>query len=318
MKLRGIGVSLMSCDAVSRLERLKEKLARVCEAGFDTVEIPITGLQIIRNGEIDAGRLDAYAELLQSFDLHYTLHAPFDLNLFRPDDPAFEKKLFLASLEATGALGGEVMVYHVGRYVGEEQFLFPHTWPLHTSLQKQQLLKEEEAFLRQAGDRAEQLNVDIGMENMRPYLECPDYCYSVLPGALAKQVAAIDHPRVGIALDVGHLYLSMGMYGLDLQQEMAAILPHVTHLHIHDNYGKPSFSTEKNQFELLPLGRGDMHMPIGEGLVPMETIAQQLVKSEREVYMIHEIREKYESDWVYLSETYKDLRSFVGKAAVFG
>jgi sugar phosphate isomerase/epimerase len=235
------------------------------------------------------------------------MHAPFDLNLFRPYDIAFEQKLLMASLEVTGAVGSEVLVYHVGRFVGEEQFCHPHTWSSYTAAEKQQFMQQELEFMQIAGERAQQLNIRIGMENVRPYLDCADYCYSVIPQELARQVAAINHPSVGITADVGHLYLSTRMYGLSLLDEMKAMLPYVVHLHVHDNFGKACFSTEKNQYELLPLGRGDMHMPIGEGLVPMAEIAKLLETSAFNGFLIHEIREQYESYWSELSCKYNDL-----------
>jgi sugar phosphate isomerase/epimerase len=297
----------MSYESVSQLERLKAKLIKVQEAGFNAVELPIQGMRVILNGEIDYERLDAYIKLLDSFPLHYTMHAPFDLNLFRRDDLAFEQKLLMASLEVTGAVGSEVLVYHVGRFVGEEQFSHPHTWNKYTAAEKQQFMQQEQEFMRIAGERAEQLNIRIGMENVRPYLDCTDYCYSIIPQALAQQVAAVNHPSVGITVDIGHLYLSAQMYGLNLQHELKAMLPYAVHLHVHDNFGKPCFSTEKNQFELLPLGRGDMHMPIGQGCVPMLEIVKLLETSAYDGFLIHEIREQYESHWSELSYKYNDL-----------
>jgi sugar phosphate isomerase/epimerase len=309
LKLKGVGVSLMSYGVASNLERLKEKLLQVQEAGFNSVEIPIQGMNVIINGEIDLLRLDAYKKLFGSFRLNYTMHAPFDLNLFRKDSFSFEKKLFMASLEVAGAVGAEIMVYHVGRFVGEEQFIYPQTWMNYTDAEKQQLMQQEVEFMRTTGEYAKQLNVRIGMENVRPYLDCPDYCYSVIPRTLAQQVAAIDHANVGITLDVGHLHLSTQMYGLSLHDEIKAMLPYIIHLHVHDNFGKPCFSTEKNQYELLPLGRGDMHMPIGEGEVPIAQIARLLETTMFHGYLIHEIREQYESSWTELSQKHHDFLS---------
>lgn len=305
MKLKGVGVSLMSYAVVSQLEKLEEKLLAVQKAGFQTVEIPIQGMNVIVNGELDLVRLEAYKRVLSRHPLTYTMHAPFDLNLFRPHNFDFETNLFMTSLEVVGAVGAELMVFHVGRFVGEEQFQYPHTWPRYSDEEMRQLMQQEVEFMRVAGERARLLNVKIGMENVRPYLDCPDYCYSVIPEKLARQVAAINHSHVGIALDVGHLYLSTQMFGLNLLDEMKAMLPYINHLHVHDNFGKPCFSTEKNQFELLPLGRGDMHMPIGKGHVPMDQITGLLELVPFHGYLIHEIREQYEFSWSDLARQYQ-------------
>ncbi|RCW51730.1 sugar phosphate isomerase/epimerase family protein [Paenibacillus prosopidis] len=297
----------MSYEVVSNLERLKAKLDFVQEAGFDTVEIPIQGMNVITNGEIETKRLHAYAKLFSDTSLHFTMHAPFDLNLFRQGDAAFESKLFMTSLEVTGALGSEVLVYHVGRFISEEQFIYPHSWRSLTIAEKQQLMQQEVDLMRIAGDRAKQLNVRIGMENMRPYLDCPHYCYSVVPKELARQVAAVNHSHVGITLDIGHLYLSTQMYGLHLQEELEAMMPYILHIHMHDNFGKPCFSTEKNQYELTPHGRGDMHMPIGKGGIPIAEIAKLMENTAINGYLIHEVREQYESHWADLAQKHNLL-----------
>jgi sugar phosphate isomerase/epimerase len=310
-----VGISLLSNDTVGHFDKLRAKLAKAQEAGFDTVELPVTGMKVIMNGDIDQKRLNEYMKLLSEFRLKYTVHAPFDMNLFRPDHLQSEQRLFMASLETAGAIGAQVMVYHVGRFIGEEQFMYPHTWKSFTDEEKQQCMREEIEFMRVAGNRAKQLNVRIGMENMRPYLDCRDYCYSVIPQSLARQVEAINHPNVGIALDVGHLHLSVKMYELNLIQQLESMLPYIMHLHIHDNFGKPCFSTEKNQYELVQLGRGDMHMPIGEGEVPIKEISAMLAPVF-DGYLVHEIREQYEPYWAKLSQKIVDLSASADTGAV--
>ncbi|MDF2714411.1 MAG: sugar phosphate isomerase/epimerase [Paenibacillus sp.] len=301
MKCRGMGISLQSNDTVSDMDRLKAKLDKLLEHGFDAVEIPIQGLGVIRNGLLNERRLETYRKLFQNVPLHVTTHAPFDLNVFRHGNGDTELKLLMASVEASGAIGAQTIVYHVGRYIGEEQFLYPQYWSHYDEPAKKELLRQEREWLRLAGDRAAQLKLKIAMENMRPYLDCPEYCYSVIPRLLAAQVASIGHPQIGVALDVGHLYLSTGMYGLDLEQEVRLLLPHIIHLHVHDNFGKPSFSTEKNQYELIPLGRGDLHAPIGTGDVPMAEI-MALLGGSFDGFLIHEVRGQYEKDWPSLAE----------------
>jgi sugar phosphate isomerase/epimerase len=304
MNIRGMGVSLPPNDTMGNLEKLKNKLIKIEELGFEAVELSLHGMDVIRNGVIDRQRLEAYRSLLSSFSLRYTTHAPYSINLFRKSDTSIERASLIASLEVSGAVGAETMVYHVGRYVGEEEFLYPHTWFDYTKENKQELLVEEQSFMRKLGQLGQQLNVRIAMENMRPYLDCPYYCYAVIPSSLVEQVEAINHPFIGITLDVGHLYLSHKMYGLDLLTELRRMVPHVIHLHVHDNYGKTCFSSEKNQYELAPIGRGDMHMPIGDGEIPMGDIFKEM-PAEFNGYMIHEVRERYESEWSYLRLRYE-------------
>jgi len=308
MKARGFGVSLSPGETVGNVELLKKKLEKIVSLGFDCVEIPIQGLRVIRNGVVDEKRLRMYAEAIKPFPLRIAAHAPFDLNLFRADEKAREidRLGFMAALEASGALGAETMVYHVGRFVGEEQFLHERHWPRWTEGERRKLLEEERQFMRFAGDRAAALGLRIGMENMRPYLDCPDYCYSVVPSALADQVRDIRHPNVGITLDTGHAWIATGMYRLDLRTEITAVAPYIVHLHVHDNFGRACYSTEKNQNELLVLGRGDMHAPIGDGTVPMRDILAWIGDGV-DALVIHELRDMYEVEWPALEKRWKEL-----------
>lgn len=304
MNAKGMGVSLPPNDTIGNLEKLKSKLGKIEELGFEAVELSLHGMDVIRNGVIDRQRLKAYRALLDSFNLRYTTHAPYSINLFRSNNIDIERASLIASMEVSSTIGAETMVYHVGRYIGEEEFLYPHTWLDYTRENKLTLLKEEQVFMHKLGQLGQKLNVHIAMENMRPYLDCPYYCYAVIPSSLVEQVEAVNHPFVGITLDIGHLYLSHKMFGLDLFAELKQMIPYVKHLHVHDNFGKASFSAEKNQYELTTIGRGDMHMPIGDGEIPMAAILGELPVAFNG-YMIHEVRERYENEWSTLRQRYE-------------
>ncbi|WP_248927616.1 sugar phosphate isomerase/epimerase family protein [Paenibacillus hamazuiensis] len=304
MKLKGMGVSLPISDTTSNLEKLKTKLHKIAELGFETVELPVQAMNILKNGMIDRDRLTAYRRLLGGFPLRYTTHAPFDVNLFRQGDASADERCLLASVEISGTIGAEVMVYHVGRFVGEEEFLFPQVWRKHSSEEKAELMLRERQWMIRAGDLGRECGVVIAMENMRPYLDCPDYAYSVIPHVLAEQLEEIGHSHVGAALDTGHLALSVHMYGLDWHDEIEKLAPYVVHLHLHDNFGKACFSTEKSQYDLTPLGRGDMHAPIGEGNLPFELLAAGL-RARFHGHVIHEIRDMYEPLWPELRARYE-------------
>lgn len=106
------------------------------------------------------------------------------------------------------------------------------------------------------------------------------------------------------------------MYRLDLQSEMEAIRPYIVHMHVHDNFGRPCYSSEKNQYELYALGRGDMHMPIGGGAIPMRDIAEWLC-GEVDGYFVHEVREMYESQGHALVQYTEQTGNRLRKGGVF-
>lgn len=307
MKLRGMGVNLQVNEMTSNLDNMRAKLDKVVELGLDVVEIPVQAMNVIRHGRIDETRLRDYIRILESYSLRYTTHAPYHLNLFRDggSNPT-EEALFTASLEVSLAIRAEVMVYHVGRFVGEEEFYYPTLWRAYSEYEKHQLMEMEQSLLFKSGERAQAAGLRIGMENMRPYLDCRDYCYSVVPQALLDQVRNVNHPNVGVTLDFGHLYLAVNMYNLNLEAEVSAIAPHVVHLHVHDNFGVPCFSSEKSQYDLVPLGRGDMHAPMGDGEIPFPAITA-LLAPYFDGCLVHELRDRYESEWPALRDRYERM-----------
>ena len=106
------------------------------------------------------------------------------------------------------------------------------------------------------------------MENARPYLDAGWYCYGESLQSLVEMIVQVNHPRVGIALDLGHAYLASCHYDYNLLDGIDAVRPYLKHIHLHDNYGRCCASYEKKQGELLATGRGDLHLPIGWGKVP--------------------------------------------------
>jgi len=309
MRIKGIGVSLMQNQVVGNLRVMEEKLKKITTLGLEVVEIPVEGLGVIINGAINGRQLEVYAKLLKGFPLQYTTHAPLDLNLFHSDDFEVERRLLLASLEVSAAIGARMITYHPGRFVAETEFLYhPQVWHEYSQAQKEELMHRERDVMQEAAAKARALDIGIGMENLRPYLDYPQYCYAEIPHHLARQIEAIAHPALGITLDVGHLYMACQVYNLDLAAELNAVAPYVLHLHIHDNFGKSSYSWEKNQYQLLPRGRGDMHIPIGDGEVPIAAILQALAPHFNG-YLIHELRAGYESEWPGLRARYTAIIS---------
>lgn len=267
MNIKGIAINADAGLIDGSLKVLDRELTYFREIGFSHVELSPHGAGAIYCGRLNAERLRDIRGLLGNYSFGYTVHGPNPLNLMNNGKDSVDREGFIASIEFTAAVGAGILVYHAGRYLGEEDFmLVPRPYP---SKNKQQTLwLQEREALREMGEIAARNGVTIAVENARPYSDAPRYCYAESLEKLAEMVKQVGHPNVGITLDFGHAYLASRHYGFDLFEGLAAVAPLVKHIHLHDNFGRSSTSYERKQYEMAAMGRGDMHMPIGWGEVP--------------------------------------------------
>jgi sugar phosphate isomerase/epimerase len=173
-----------------------------------------------------------------------------------------QRDVLNTSLRFANGIGAEVVVCHAGQRVAARDA---------RSSFKDQLAAERFA-LREAGDLAGELGVTIAVENYYPELPILHgaiYDYSVWPSELAEQISAVDHPAVGVCLDVGHAALAAGAFGFDYLEECAAAAPLVRHIHLHDNLGKTNLTGVPPVSEHFVYGLGDLHLPPGRGTIPL-------------------------------------------------
>jgi sugar phosphate isomerase/epimerase len=102
------------------------------------------------------------------------------------------------------------------------------------------------------------------------------YDYSVWPSELAEQVSAVDHPSVGVCLDVGHAALAANAFGFDYFEACAAAAPLVRHLHLHDNLRKSNLTGIPPVSEHTAQGLGDLHLPPGAGDIPLRELFRRV------------------------------------------
>jgi sugar phosphate isomerase/epimerase len=179
-----------------------------------------------------------------------------------------------ASLGFAKGIGAEVVVCHAGQRVGARD--------ARHSMGDQ--LSAERCALREAGDLAGELGVTIAVENYypeRPILRGAVYDYSVWPSQLADQISAVDHPAVGICLDVGHAALAAGFFGFDFIEECSAVASLVRHVHLHDTLQRTNLTGEPQVSEHTVYGLGDLHLPPGRGTIPLEDLFRRMDFPER-------------------------------------
>ena len=115
----------------------------------------------------------------------------------------------------------------------------------------------------------------------------------------------INRHNVRVTLDVGHLNMASSFYGFDLLKAIRGIRHLIAHTHIHDNFGGAVYHYEKQQTHQIPFGRGDSHMPVGWGSIPICDIISILMP-HYDGMLIMELRSRY---FEYIRESRENLLS---------
>ena len=264
MAFRSVGTNL-SRPYTDGVSGLAEDLEALKSAGPDFVEVWPQNLGVILGGSLDANRLRRVGELLLEAELAYTVHAPLEVNLMDLSTHGLQRDVLNSSLRFAKGIGAEVVVCHAGQRVAARD--------ARHSMEDQ--LSAERSALRVAGE----LGVTIAVENYypeRPIVRGAIYDYSVWPSQLAEQIFAVEHPAVGICLDVGHAALAAGYFGFDFIEECGATAALVRHLHLHDNLQRTNVTGEVQASEHTVYGLGDLHLPPGRGTIPLEELFRRM------------------------------------------
>lgn len=308
MKLIGSKIDEVRIDGC--LERFRSDLDHMRDIGLDAVELPVHGLDIILNGSLNVRRMEAVQAVLRDYQFLYSIHAPNPLNLMDRDNPRLHAEVLTATMEAARRIGAKAVVCHGGRFIPEEEFSVFGRRSL-SGKEKARLLDQEQRLLQAAAD--EYPDVTVVIENARPYLSQSPYTYAETIDGLREQVCAVDRENVRINLDFGHLYMASEFYGFPIPEAVESIRDLVAHTHIHDNFGRAVHHYEKQQTHQLPFGRGDAHMPVGWGTLPVKAILDIL----RPVYsglLMMELRSRY---FDYIAESRQNLLSLTDPAPYF-
>ena len=284
-----IGTKIDEVRIDGKLHSLRDDLEKISALGLEAVEIPVHGVDAIKNGVLDHKRVASVLGILREFDFRYSVHSPNPLNLMDEEDFRKHVSVFQASLEFTGAIGARVLVYHAGRFLPEETFCLPLV-PRRDSEREKRLLEQERETLRKLAEEFPE--VVIGVENARPYLFHSPYCYGERIDSLRDQIKAVNRPNVQITMDTGHLFMASCFYNFDPVEAVRSVKDLIVHTHIHDNFGGSIYYNQKTQTHQIPLGKGDAHMPVGWGAVPFSSILPTFLHSYSGL-MIMELRSRY-------------------------
>lgn len=299
-----IGSKIDEVRIDGKVKSLYRDLNHFKEIGLEAVEIPVHGLDAIRNGRLNNRRMNETFEVLDDFDFSYSVHAPNPLNLMDTGSLDLHLSVFNASLEFCERIGAKIIVYHSGRFVPEETF--------HIKGKRDVTPSDKRIFLDQEKEALVQLSkvfpgVTICLENARPYIHHSPYSYAEQIDQLREQVIYINRPNVRVNLDVGHMHMASCFYGYDIPDAIRSVRSYVAHMHLHDNFGGAVHHYEKQQTHQIPFGRGDSHMPVGWGEIPIREILSILLPEYHGMLMM-ELRSRY---FDYVAESRDNLSSIV-------
>lgn len=299
----GIGINVKLING--SLKALKNALDKAKNAGFDVVELPLHGLDVIVGGGIRDQRLKEIRNILKDYPFAYSVHCPESLNLMNLEGIAVEKAVLKSSVEFSHEIGARILVYHPGRFKSEVEILLSQRKKM-SALEKTELKKKERDILKEFSLILRQAKVVLGMENARPFIGEKGYTYAEDIGELVRQVKDIGEENIGITLDIGHAYLSTNFYQQDFIKTITKVKPWLKHIHLHDNFGCPSYFQEKDQDLLVAHGRGDMHMPPGWGKIPFEKAIEILEPAG--CFLVMEVRSRY---FEYIKESRQRLEALI-------
>lgn len=286
------------------LDKFKTDLEKINDMGIGAVELPAHGLDVILNGKLHHGRQEDILNILKEFQFKYSVHSPNPLNLMDKKDPGLHADVLAASLEFARQINAKIVVYHAGRFIPEEEFtVFPSRG---LSQREKDFLMEKEALALQSVSELYP-DVTIAIENARPYISQSPYTYGEYIDALKHQVTRINRDNVKINLDFGHLFMTSTFHGYDPLEAVTGIRHLVAHTHVHDNFGGTVHHWEKQQTHQLPFGKGDSHMPVGWGSIPIKEILLILLPDYNGLLMM-ELRSRY---FGYIKESRRNLEKLL-------
>jgi sugar phosphate isomerase/epimerase len=274
-------------------ERRDEELTLARSLGYDAVEISMDGTRMVFGGRLHPEILRAALTDFGRYEFWYSVHSPSSLDLRDRANRNAQMALATATLRFAHDVGARVLVIHF-----EQRSPSP---------------EDETAFveaIRRLSDDAGDVLLgieNIEVERIEPVIEC---------------VRRVDRANVVMTLDIGHAYLAAAQFKFDLFQAIAQAAPLVRHVHMNDNFGRydplrlENFTLYRTQTpaDTFPLGKGDLHLPVGWGEIPLDAVFGLL--SDFQGTVIHEYR--YQLFLPYAESAARAARRLVGLSGKSG
>jgi sugar phosphate isomerase/epimerase len=269
--------------------------------GVEAIELPTYDMDIVIGGRIRGPQLEALKRACAGRDIVYSVHGPLSINFM---DEAWRLPRHMEVLEASLEVAAEV---GAGNYV------------VHSGLIRTQQADGIEAayerqreWLAKAGDVARQHGLTLCVETLFAGFEGKAHASS--PSRLAAELEAIGHPNVMATLDFSHAYLKLDFDGRReaFVEEVKALAPFAQHLHVHDSFGRQDDIWMFTEGERLAYGHGDLHLPVGWGDIPWQTLMAECSFPQGVLFNI-ELKQRY---WYAAQETVHATKAIAALAKV--
>jgi sugar phosphate isomerase/epimerase len=204
-----VGVSMLYCLG----EPFNRMVKRLGTIGTRYIEIVDDGTH-----ELNKARIQLLRETAKSYNLEYSVHAPFaDINIASPSKSFLQAshKRLKQSLQNANALDAKLWVFHPGQQTGISQFYPGKQW------------KQNVESIQQIYTKSEELGVNIAMENL------PGKYWFLMntPEEFQRFYRETNLP-IGIVLDLGHAHLEA-----QIQPFFNLTADKIIHIHASDNNG---------------------------------------------------------------------------------
>ena len=282
MQTNGVaGTGISAHKRANDLSDFGAELDMIEALGVEFVELPTYDMDIVVGGRIRQPQLKRLKTACAGRSVGYSAHGPLAINFM---DEAWRlprhMEVLKASLEVAAEVGAENYVIHSG---------LVHT---QQGAGVEAAYERQREWLSRGGDLAREHGLVLCVETLFAGYKGEGHASS--PARLAAELTAIDHPNVLATLDFSHAYLKLDFDGRreDFVEEIKALAPFSRHLHVHDSFGRQDDIWMFTEGERLAYGHGDLHLPVGWGDIPWETLMAECEFPEGVLFNI-ELKDRY-------------------------
>lgn len=291
---------------------LEQVLELYSQAKVKVVEFQAVNLKIFDTmGNLNKEMKRNVLDTLSSFDFCYIYHSPYpgyapvylDENYGKPHERIID--ILDAGFEICVEIDSPVAIVHPSHKVR-------HDWEVRV---EEKLISRIYASLKDAIAMVEKYDMPllVGVENMPPKISVKRI--GTLPEEILEIIKGLDSPYVGTVWDFGHATISHTLMKIPYEKFIGEFADMCIHVHVHSNYGLSGALDERKDYKDK---KGDLHLPVGFGVTPVEDFIRVLArKGYRGSFILESGPDSFmhtygELDFIeWIKRSYNDLKELV-------